>query len=189
MAEVEYTPVARSKNGTPLFNCVCPDCGKVRVQDKRKIGRPCLPCANKRRSTHGITGTALHRLYVSMVARCTYQTATNYKYYGGRGIDVCSEWRSSPEAFFDWALKNGYRQGLELDRRDTDRNYEPGNCRFITHAENSQRRRNARCNIDQAAAAKKLLASGGSVSAAAKAVGIPYMSAWHISKGNTWRNA
>lgn len=189
MAEAEYTPVARSKNGTPLFNCVCPDCGKIRIQDKRKIGKPCMSCSNKRRSTHGLTGTALYRLYTSMVARCTYPSASHYKYYGGRGIDVCSGWRESPQAFFDWALANGYREGVELDRRDTDGNYSPENCRFIPHMENSQLRRNARCSRGQAASAKRLLAAGESISAVARAVGVPYMSVWHISKGNTWHNA
>ena len=38
MAIAKYTPVAKSSNGTPLFECVCPDCGKVRIQDRRKIG-------------------------------------------------------------------------------------------------------------------------------------------------------
>src|SRR6185312_13607842 len=47
--------VARSSNGTPLYECVCPDCGAVRIQDKRKIGRPCHTCAVKRRVTHGLS--------------------------------------------------------------------------------------------------------------------------------------
>lgn len=189
MAEAEYTPVARSKNGTPLFNCTCPDCGKVRVQDRRKIGKPCMACSNRRRKTHGLSSAPIYSLYTSMIARCTYPSASHYKYYGGRGIDVCAEWRSYPQTFFDWAMQNSYRDGVELDRRDPNGNYCPDNCRFIPHMENSQLRRNARCTREQAAKAKQLLASGESVSAVAKAVGIPYMSAWHISKKNTWHNA
>ena len=188
MATAKYTPVAKSSNGTPLFECVCPDCGSVRIQDRRKIGKPCMPCSNKRRSTHGLSGTPIYRLWAGMCARCKYPSVTHYKYYGGRGIAVHPEWLS-PDAFFDWAYKNGYKEGLELDRRDPDGNYTPENCRFIPHMENSQLRRNARCNREQAAEAKRLLASGMPAADVAAKVGIPYMTVWHINKGNTWHNA
>jgi DNA invertase Pin-like site-specific DNA recombinase len=102
---------------------------------------------------------------------------------------VCSEWKQSKEAFFEWAIKNGYAEGMELDRRDVDGDYHPANCRFIPHRENSQLRSNARCTREQAGEAKKLLAAGMAVREVADTVGIPYMSVWHISKGNTWHNA
>lgn len=181
--------VGKSSNGTALYECVCPDCGVVRHQDKRKLGKPCHSCAMKRRATHGRSGTRLYRVWAGMVARCTYESASHYEYYGGRGIAVCDEWLSDKTSFFEWALKNGYQEGMDLDRRDVDGNYGPANCRFITHRENSQLRSNARCTRQQAAEAKQLLAAGIGVGAVAAQVGIPYMSVWHISKGNTWHNA
>ena len=185
----ELLPVGRSSNGTALYECVCPDCGTVRHQDKRKIGKPCHPCAMKRRATHGMSGSRLHRVYTSMVGRCTYPSSSHYRYYGGRGIDVCSSWRADPQEFFDWAKANGYADDLELDRIDPDGNYEPGNCRFITHMENSQRRRNSRCTLAKAREIKALLADGLTYTEAALKAGTPRMVAWHIHKGNTWRNA
>lgn len=122
-----------------------------------------------------------------MRTRCEYPSATNYAYYGGRGIRVCAQWREDPAAFVAWALANGYRSGLEIDRIDVNGDYEPNNCRFVTHVVNSQRRRNARCTEAQAALVRTLLGRGHSVSHAAKGAGVPYMTAWHISKGNTWR--
>lgn len=182
-------PIARSKNGTPLFPCACPDCGVIRNQDKRKIGTLCRSCATKRRATHGMSGSRIYRVWAGMVARCTNPSATHYKYYGGRGIDVCREWRESSDVFFAWAHANGYADGMEMDRIDSDGDYSPGNCRFISHQENSQLRRNARCTKEQATMVKELLSRGMPITAAADHIGIPYMSAWHISKGNTWKNA
>lgn len=75
-----------------------------------------------------------------MKTRCDRETSDNYKWYGGRGITYASEW-SDFDTFKKWALANGYDDSLELDRIDTDGNYSPDNCRFITHKENCQNRR------------------------------------------------
>jgi hypothetical protein len=85
--------------------------------------------------------TRLYRIWHNMKTRCNYPGKQNYKYYGGRGIRVCDEWSDSFKAFEAWALANGYADNLTLDRKDNDGNYEPGNCRFITHAEQQQNKR------------------------------------------------
>jgi hypothetical protein len=64
----------------------------------------------------------------------------SYKYYGARGITVCDEW-IKPEPFLEWALANGYRDDLQIDRIDPDGNYEPTNCRWVTPKENANNRR------------------------------------------------
>jgi hypothetical protein len=59
---------------------------------------------------------------------------------------VCAEWVESFDHFEQWAKVNGYTDALELDRRDTNGNYEPGNCRWATRCEqmqNSRKRKNA----------------------------------------------
>lgn len=43
-------------------------------------------------------------------------------------------------AFRAWALANGYASNLTIDRRDNDRGYEPGNCRWVTFRENNRNR-------------------------------------------------
>jgi hypothetical protein len=180
-------PDARSSNGTPLYHNTCPDCGATRLSDKRRLGKPCMPCANKRRATHGLCGNPLFKLLNNVRARCEHPSASHYEYYGARGIAVCDEWKNDPAAFVAWAEANGYAPGLELDRKEVNGPYAPWNCQFIPHAPNSRKRRNMRCDEAQAALVKKALAEGASVKAAAAAAGVPYMSAWHISKGNTWR--
>jgi hypothetical protein len=74
-----------------------------------------------------------------MVKRCSNPRSWAWKYYGGRGIDVCARWRQS---FADFLADMGERPaGLTLDRKNNDGNYEPKNCRWATRAEQSQNRR------------------------------------------------
>jgi hypothetical protein len=82
-----------------------------------------------------------------MKSRCYLRSCPAYEYYGARGIAVCEEWKTSFETFRDWAISNGYADGLELDRRDTNGHYEPGNCRWATRTQqmrNTRKRKNAK---------------------------------------------
>lgn len=85
---------------------------------------------------HGFHGTAIYNVWSSMVKRCENEKCEGYQWYGARGIKVCDEWRLHPGAFCEWALANGYRRGLEIDRIDVNGDYCPENCQFISHKEN-----------------------------------------------------
>lgn len=98
--------------------------------------------------THGMTGTRLFRVWSGMWERCTNPHHSSYHLYGGRGISVCSEWKSF-EVFRAWALEQGYdesapRGAYTLDRVETDGNYSPDNCRFATDREQANNKRNNR---------------------------------------------
>lgn len=113
-------------------------CGCVRKANMSKIGKGNLK--------HGQDGTKLYKLWTTMKGRCQTPTITGYERYGGRGIKVCDEWQSF-EPFYEWAMNNGYQEGLSIDRIDNDGNYEPSNCQWLTLEDNSrkmqQERRNA----------------------------------------------
>lgn len=79
-----------------------------------------------------------------MKNRCYKPNTTYYEYYGGRGISICDEWRTSYEAFRDWAVSSGYMDGLTIDRIDVDGNYEPSNCRWVTGVAQANNRRSNR---------------------------------------------
>lgn len=86
-----------------------------------------------------------------MTQRCYYEKHAAYKDYGGRGIQICDEWLDDYKAFRSWALENGYRDGLTIDRIDHDGNYEPGNCRWVSRARQMRNIRTNTCNDEIAA--------------------------------------
>lgn len=95
---------------------------------------------SKRNVIHGGHGTRLYRIWRGIFKRCNNPNATDYLNYGARGISVCKEWASF-EAFKSWALSNGYKDNLTIDRTNENGNYEPNNCRWATMKEQSEHKR------------------------------------------------
>jgi len=87
---------------------------------------------------HGGTGTRLYKVWCAMKERCANPHNKSYRRYGGRGITVCEEWERSFSAFREWAMENGYKDKLTIDRIDTDVGYSPNNCRFVTTAQQNR---------------------------------------------------
>ena len=94
-------------------------------------------------TTHGMYGTRLYHIWNGLRERCLNPNNKDYENYGGRGITICKEWDKS-ENFFQWALQNGYKDNLTLDRIDTNKGYFPNNCRWITSNEQQRNKRNNR---------------------------------------------
>ena len=82
----------------------------------------------------------LYWAWKAMKQRTQNPKCQAYKNYGARGITICDEWQKF-EPFLEWAKSNGYEQGLELDRKNNDSGYSPGNCRWVTRRENVNNRR------------------------------------------------
>ena len=90
------------------------------------------------------THKRLKVIWKNMINRCYNKDAKDYSYYGGRGISVYNGWKKSFSMFCVWALENGYESDLTLDRKDTDGNYCPENCKWSSWAEQNRNKRQTR---------------------------------------------
>ncbi len=86
----------------------------------------------------------LYAVWKTMRARCGNPKHLKFRIYGARGIAVCDEWRDAPNRFIDWAIANGYKPGLQIDRLDNEQGYSPSNCRWTTAKENARNTRRNR---------------------------------------------
>jgi hypothetical protein len=143
------------ESGRTMYHCKC-DCGNEKNVwcESLKSGKTkscgCLRAetTSRRNTTHGMRKTRLYRIWLAMKNRCLNPNSNRYQYYGGKGVKICDSWVSNFLCFYNWAVKNGYRDDLTIDRIDSDKNYCPENCRWATYAEqehNKKRYANAPC--------------------------------------------
>ena len=128
-----------------VWECAC-DCGstvKVRGGHLKSghttsCGCVVVEMASTMNKTHGKSRSRLYVIHRNMISRCNNTKSEFYKYYGGRGVKVCDGWRMF-EPFYEWAIENGYRDGLTIDRVDVNSGYSPSNCEWVTKEENTRR--------------------------------------------------
>ena len=139
----------RTKQRNGLWRCQC-DCGNIVLASQSNLNKGtkerggtkscgCLKADSGREqlSTHGLSQddsgqqSRLYGIWCDMRKRCYNSDGKYFHRYGGRGISVCDEWLTFPP-FYQWAMDNGYRDYLTLDRKENDGNYCPENCRWVT---------------------------------------------------------
>jgi hypothetical protein len=123
----------KNKQGKILWECIC-DCGKYAMVEGNSLksgnSTSCGCYGKTTQLKHGMHNTKIYKVWSAMKRRCYSPNDKAYKNYGAKGIQVCEEWSDSFENFYIWAINNGYKEGLSIDRVNSSGNYEPSNCRW-----------------------------------------------------------
>jgi hypothetical protein len=140
---------AADRNGRVQWTCIC-ECGKEVVAGGSNLRQGktqscgCLVRYDQNK-THGMTNSPEYGVWSKMRRRCSDPAESSYPYYGGRGIRVCDRWQGK-DGFANFLGDMGRRPSVkhQIDRIDSDGNYEPANCRWATKTENIRNRSNTK---------------------------------------------
>jgi hypothetical protein len=147
------SPTSERKNNSPVWVCRC-DCGEETKASSRKLTNHlkkscgCRWVKNGRYADGNGPEPKLAGVWKQLKQRCGNPNNKDYRYYGARGVMVCEEWQSF-RGFEAWALDNGYREGLTIDRIDGNGNYSPDNCHWIPASENCKKQNRKKAPHDQ----------------------------------------
>lgn len=154
-----------------LARCVC-DCGNIktiRLSRLKSGDTKSCGCLRKEHmakvsTRHGLSTvngkeTRLHRIWANMKDRCLLGSHFAYKNYGGRGICVCDEWLDYL-SFHDWAMSNGYKSNLTIERKDNDGNYDPSNCCWVEKCQQGRNQRTTKLDGVKVKRIKEYLSVG-----------------------------
>lgn len=149
---IAYFPKDQNRSNGWLCRCECGNEKIVATADLKKGSTKSCGClrrettgaqARKHGLSHDKNGRKprLYRIWKQMRQRCLNPNDSAYARYGGRGITICSEW-DDYTIFHKWALANGYRDGLSLDRIKNGGKYSPENCRWADDFQQARNKRN-----------------------------------------------
>jgi hypothetical protein len=126
--------------------CECGATKKYVYQSlKRGLTKSCGCLNSKVHTKHGLCSHPLYSVWEGMVQRCYNPNHKAYKHYGGKGVTICDEWRNDFGVFLKWALENGWRKGLKIDKDIKAKTngpaiYGPEYCSIVTQSKNLRNR-------------------------------------------------
>ena len=141
-----------NNQGFKIKQCKCRcDCGNEIIVDVYHLlnghtkSCGCTRKENfKQKTLHGKAYDRIYILFQQIKGRCYRPSQNQYNDYGGRGIKICDEWMGENGFinFYNWAINNGYSDELTIDRINTNKDYSPDNCRWVTRKKQNRNKRN-----------------------------------------------
>ena len=170
--------IKQKQNGLRDFSCGCTRY-KLSSKSITKHGD-----SNKKAEYYNLFG-----IWAGMRDRCNRKSNQDYKYYGGKGIIVEDIWIDYLE-FKKWSILNGYEpnKNLQIDRIDSNKNYSPDNCRWVTPKINQRNRDCVLLSMEKAEEIRVLIAKGIPILEIANMYGVHKDSINDIKKGKTWKH-
>jgi hypothetical protein len=191
----------KNKAGGILWECLC-ECGekyvvvgsKLRKRLVNSCGCMTREMTRKRNSTHGFSlkngkQQRLHRIWSNMKARCRTKSHFAYKNYGGRGIDICDEWFKYYVKFHEWAIANGYRDNLTIERINNNEGYSPSNCTWIEKTKQHRNQRNTVLCESLVMEIRTKARNGNSIKSIMEEYGISRTHASNVVHLRRWKSA
>jgi hypothetical protein len=141
--DILYECDFKHKDGHKMYHVKCSECdweSDLRKSDIKRMTR-CVHVGaggNYINFKNSWGNKRLRSIFSNMKQRCYNENDKDYRWYGAKGIIICDEWLNNTKLFEEWALNNGYKDGLTIDRIDENKNYCPENCEWVSCGDNSK---------------------------------------------------
>lgn len=146
---VAAKPTEKRRRASIIWHCIC-DCGNecfvTSTNLQQGYAQSCGCLWRERVTSHNMCNTPIYLVWSDMISRCENSNHHAYKNYGGRGIRVCERWHDFRNFFADMGEKP---EGLTIERRNNEGNYNPGNCYWATWKEQQNNKRPISCGPNE----------------------------------------
>jgi hypothetical protein len=143
-----YTCINGKKtNPKGLYLCKCGNTVEVFINSVNSGNTKSCGCLKKSGTSwmiHGLCEHPLYGVWKKIKSRCYDKKEKAYRNYGAIGVRVCDEWNNNPKSFIDWALANGWKKGMQIDKDIIPKKigipallYSPDMCSVVTPSENN----------------------------------------------------